>query len=244
MNADPVALLVSTAGSVANSPQVSVGRGQRLRDNVFPALLFTVATTVRGVSLLTSLQSSPSEPGVGAWSSFVLDLAHQSLSCLFLALISLLFLTRGTPQSGRARPLQFLIALLGTTVMTVALLQPATLQDWKVLLAADLLLTLGLGFTIYAALSLRRCFSIAPEARGLVVTGAYRLVRHPMYLGEFVASLGAILPVLGPFTLLIFVLFCVLQSGRAAMEERTLQAAFPEYEAYRLRTPAVLPWPR
>jgi protein-S-isoprenylcysteine O-methyltransferase Ste14 len=123
-------------------------------------------------------------------------------------------------------------------------MQPATSQDWRVLALADLLLAVGLAFAIYAAATLRHCFGLAPEARGLVTAGAYRLVRHPMYLGEFVAYLGVLLPVLGPLTLLIFALFCSFQACRAALEERTLAEAFPEYAAYRRRTPAVLPWPR
>jgi protein-S-isoprenylcysteine O-methyltransferase Ste14 len=106
------------------------------------------------------------------------------------------------------------------------------------------MLIVGLAFTIYAAATLRRCFGIAPEARGLVTSGAYRLVRHPLYLGEFVAFLGALLPVFAPLPILIFILFCALQACRARLEEQVLAAAFPEYAGYRLRTPPFFPWPR
>jgi protein-S-isoprenylcysteine O-methyltransferase Ste14 len=77
-----------------------------------------------------------------------------------------------------------------------------------------------------------------------VTSGAYRLVRHPVYLGEFVAFIGLLLPVLAPLTLLIFSAFCLLQAVRARLEEQVLAATFPDYAAYRRRTPAVLPWPR
>lgn len=102
----------------------------------------------------------------------------------------------------------------------------------------------GLAFSVYAFTALRACFGIAPEARGLVTTGAYQWVRHPAYLGEFVTFLGALLPVLAPLTALIFGLFCVLQARRAVLEEEVLSAAFPEYAAYRQRTPALVPSPR
>jgi protein-S-isoprenylcysteine O-methyltransferase Ste14 len=136
------------------------------------------------------------------------------------------------------------IALGGTFIMNFALIQPITIRDWWVLAIANLALVCGLAFTMYAALSLRRCFGLAPEARGLVTAGAYRLVRHPLYLGEFVALFGALLPVLAPLTALSFALFCALQIKRARMEEDVLAAAFPEYADYRRCTPAMFPWPR
>jgi protein-S-isoprenylcysteine O-methyltransferase Ste14 len=222
-------------------PSVQIRR--RLFNNLLPALLFGATAAARGLGLLISAQR-PVDPEFQVWLSHLLNLAHQSLSLLFLTLITLLFLTRDSPRGGRAGLPQMTVALLGTFIMNVAILQPATTQDWRVLALADLLLTVGLAFTLWAAASLKRCFGIAPEARGLVATGAYRLVRHPMYLGEFVAFLGLLLPVLGPFTLMIFVVFCLIQASRAALEERALGAAFPEYADYRGRTPAVLPWPR
>jgi protein-S-isoprenylcysteine O-methyltransferase Ste14 len=63
-------------------------------------------------------------------------------------------------------------------------------------------------------------------------------------LGEFVAMFGAVLPLLAPLTVLIFALFSLLQATRMILEERVLATTFPEYAAYRLRTPAMLPWPR
>jgi protein-S-isoprenylcysteine O-methyltransferase Ste14 len=77
-----------------------------------------------------------------------------------------------------------------------------------------------------------------------VTDGAYRVVRHPVYLGEFVTMSGALLPVLAPLTALIFVGFCLLQGWRALLEEDVLSSTFPEYTAYRERTPALVPWPR
>jgi hypothetical protein len=106
------------------------------------------------------------------------------------------------------------------------------------------LLVGGLAFSIYAAASLGRSFALAAEARELVTSGAYRLVRHPIYLGELVAATGALLPVLAPPTTLIFAVFCLIQIARAALEERILSAAFSQYGEYRRRTPALVPWPR
>jgi protein-S-isoprenylcysteine O-methyltransferase Ste14 len=218
--------------------------GRLLADHLAPALLFITAAFFRCINLLTHLRQGPAEPSFQTWLVHLLQAAHHAVAFLFLALIATLFLVRRAPRGGRARPLQMAIALAGTFVMYIATIQPATTQDWRVLAAADLFLVLGLAFTIYAAASLRYCFGLAPEARGLVTTGAYRLVRHPLYLGEFVAMLGVLLPVLAPSTLLVYALFCLLQATRALLEERVLSATFQDYASYRRCTPALLPWPR
>jgi protein-S-isoprenylcysteine O-methyltransferase Ste14 len=209
-----------------------------------PAILFAIAAIVRLHGFVISNHDEPAEPGALERLVAGLDLANHVLSFLFLSLIAVLFLVRRTRQGNRASPRRMAIALGGTFIMNFALIQPVTSRDLTVLALADLALVAGLTFTIYAALSLRRCFGLAPEARGLVTTGAYRLVRHPLYLGEFVAFFGALLPVLAPLPVAIFVLFCVLQATRARLEEQVLSETFAEYAAYRRSTPALLPWPR
>ena len=221
-----------------------LGLGSFLADNLLPALLFSWAALLRGTGFLTALGRGVPEAGLDGWLDHGFGLAHQALSCAFFGLIAGLFLLRRSRRGARARPLAMVVALGGTLIMNAALIQPVTLDDWRLLMVADLLMAAGLGFSIYAAASLQRCFGMAPEARGLVTGGAYRLVRHPLYLGEFVAFLGALLPVLSPFTLLIYLTFCGLQARRVALEERVLAETFPEYGEYRRRTPALVPWPR
>lgn len=63
-----------------------------------------------------------------------------------------------------------------------------------------------------------------------------------MYLGEFVATIGLLLPILSPWSLAIFVAWVVLQLIRVVREELALAAAFPhEYAAYRKTTWRVFP---
>jgi protein-S-isoprenylcysteine O-methyltransferase Ste14 len=218
--------------------------GRLLCDRLLPALFFGAAAAFKCLGALVHAQRRPTESDVHSWVVYGLDLSHQVLSVLFLGLIATLFLVRNTPRSSRAAPLPLGVALLGSFVMNATLFQPSTSRDLYVLALADLLMIIGGAFTIYSLASLRYCFGIAPEARGLVTTGAYRLVRHPMYLGEFVACLGVLLPVLAPLSAVIFGIFSGLQLSRAALEERVLAATFPEYAEYRNRTPALLPWPR
>jgi protein-S-isoprenylcysteine O-methyltransferase Ste14 len=181
---------------------------------------------------------------LGRGSIDVLDIGRSVLALLFCGLIAALFRIHHTPRNARARPFPVAIALTGTLVMSGLGLQPPTVRDWPVLALADSLLISGLAWSIHAAASLGRCFGLVAEACGLVTSGAYGIVRHPLYLGEFVAACGLVLPVLTPWSALVFGIFCWCQVARAVLEERVLSRVFAEYADYRRRTPAVLPWPR
>lgn len=234
---------VAASGPIRR-PRSLLSLTRPLFDRILPALVFGLLAAGRCVGLLLRAQRGPADSGSQAGLIYLLDLAHYALAFLFLALLATLFLIRRSPLGARAGVLPMAVALLGTFVINTAFVQPRTTEDWRVLALADLLLVAGLAFTIYALAFLRHCFGLAAEARGLVTAGPYRLVRHPVYLGEFVAFLGALLPVLSPLTTAIFAVFCLLQAWRASLEERVLAATFAAYADYRRRTPAVLPWPR
>lgn len=51
----------------------------------------------------------------------------------------------------------------------------------------------GLVLNLWAMACLGSAFGIAPAERGLVLTGPYRLVRHPMYSGELLSLFGVLL---------------------------------------------------
>jgi len=80
------------------------------------------------------------------------------------------------------------------------------------------------------------------DAAPLVVSGAYRLVRHPIYSGIVLAAFGwgtatASPPAIGA-TVLLFLLF----DGKSRREEAWLIAARPEYLDFRSRTKRFIPW--
>ena len=91
--------------------------------------------------------------------------------------------------------------------------------------------TAGLLVIIGGKLSLGRSFGLVPANRGVVSTGLYRLVRHPIYAGYLVTHAAFVIanPRLWNVALLVTTDFALLL--RAIQEERTLQAD-PAYGKY------------
>jgi protein-S-isoprenylcysteine O-methyltransferase Ste14 len=79
------------------------------------------------------------------------------------------------------------------------------------------------------------------EARRLVTSGPYRLVRHPLYLAEELAVVGIFVQSLSLWTALILAVQIAFQLRRMHNEEAILAESFPEYAAYRQRTARLLP---
>lgn len=106
-------------------------------------------------------------------------------------------------------------------------------------------ITVG-GFTATRGVwDLRASFSVFPRpvaGAPLIESGAYRLIRHPIYSGLVLGAIGwglvtGSLVALGTSGLL-FMLF----AGKSWREEVWLLAEHPEYDAYRRRTKRLIPW--
>jgi protein-S-isoprenylcysteine O-methyltransferase Ste14 len=92
----------------------------------------------------------------------------------------------------------------------------------------------GLVVVIAGKLALGRSFGVLPAHRGLVSSGIYGMLRHPIYAGYLVSHVGflAAHPSLRNLVLLVVSDFCLIL--RTGYEERTLQTD-PAYVAYMAR---------
>jgi len=93
------------------------------------------------------------------------------------------------------------------------------------------LVTLAAGLSLVSLLAMGRLFGIRPALRGLVTSGPYRLVRHPMYLSYVLADIGYNLQEWNSVTLLLVLLGWASLVYRIQAEERLLSqhAEWPAY---------------
>ena len=87
-----------------------------------------------------------------------------------------------------------------------------------------LLSAVGLIVVIAGKVSLGRSFGLMPANRGVVSSGLYRLVRHPIYMGYLITHVGflAANPTLWNVVMLVGADIALML--RAVCEERTLAA--------------------
>jgi protein-S-isoprenylcysteine O-methyltransferase Ste14 len=121
---------------------------------------------------------------------------------------------------------------------TPAMLVPTRVAGWALMAA-------GAALSLAAMLKIGRNLTPVPypkDGARLAETGAYRLVRHPMYCGLIVASLGWGLLVHGWLTIGYAVLLFAFFDVKSRREEQWLLATFPGYEAYRKRVRKLIPF--
>jgi protein-S-isoprenylcysteine O-methyltransferase Ste14 len=106
---------------------------------------------------------------------------------------------------------------------------------------SDVLVVCGMAWAVWSLRFLGRNVSVLAQARDVVDQGPYRWVRHPLYVGEIVSSLGVAVAANSYAAVMLWVVLCGLQVYRAQREEQVLLRALPAYRKYRSRTAALLP---
>ncbi|MBJ9594344.1 MULTISPECIES: methyltransferase family protein [Burkholderia] len=91
---------------------------------------------------------------------------------------------------------------------------------------------IGIAWQLFAKLSLGRSFGLLPANRGVVSTGAYRFMRHPIYTGYLLSEIGFLLANFSTRNLVTIGVWMLLQIGRISMEERVLSED-ADYRAYK-----------
>ncbi len=159
----------------------------------------------------------------------------RSAYCVLLIFQVAAFATQPPPRARDGRAGVWAVTVLATFGMVVAPSLPPVRHLWTVgtiqTQVQAVLGVLGMAIALPAMASLRRSFSLTPQARHLTESGPYRIIRHPLYLGETLNVVGIMLGV-GSVTVLVAALVVVAgEVTRATLEERLLRQAFPDYEA-------------
>ncbi len=171
----------------------------------------------------------------------VLRLAGSVLVIAFYGVVIWCYLRRG-PALATSGSVTAHAAALAATWMPFALpLLRGTPSGRPGQVASDALLVVGLAWSVWALRALGRNVSVLAQARELASTGPYRWVRHPLYTGELVSSLGIVIAMNSVAAAACWVALCALQVYRAMREEQVLAETLPAYRAYRERTSALVP---
>jgi protein-S-isoprenylcysteine O-methyltransferase Ste14 len=152
-------------------------------------------------------------------------------------------------ESGDRAPLVANLAAFGAYFPSLLAWAGSTAGSTALLLAAvgSLLAVAGGALVFGSRTELGPAWSLVPradQATGLVTTGPYRLVRHPIYLGFALLTTGAALA-FGSWPALVIVVAGIVPTfaWRARAEEKLLIRTFGErYAAYRQRTSMIIPY--
>jgi protein-S-isoprenylcysteine O-methyltransferase Ste14 len=155
------------------------------------------------------------------------------------------------PRQGRGDRVPALANLTAFGLFLPSLLAfPGTPEGCGALLLAVtgcLLAVAGAAVVVRSRMELGPAWSFVPmadEATGLVTTGPYRLVRHPIHLGLSMLAMGEALAFASWLAALVVLAGVVPTfAWRAAAEEKLLTGTFGErYSRYRKQTKMIIPY--
>lgn len=211
-----------------------------LTTRIVPSAFFLLVVLMRLVELYTFIVSDHAAGNASAL-RFAADLVSRVSTICFVGLMSVLFFIRLEPIRKAKGILPRVSAIAGTLLVAVVTFFPRAQLSTTQTVLASLLSLVGTAVSVFVLAYLGRSFSLMAEARRLVTTGPYRVVRHPLYIFEAMASLGVLLHFLSLYTVAIFVVFGLIQFQRMKNEEAVLEMAFPEYQEYKLKTARLIP---
>jgi len=198
--------------------------------------LFAVAAAVTAVHAAGKLDHALVHASMRAWLLALYSVLRTAVALAF----AVFTVGRAAPRRPARRPLAFAACALAMAAV-LAFADPRANTSPLLLLTGEIITVLFYGWLLVSVLHLGRCFGVLPEARGLVMSGPYRLVRHPVYLGELGACLGLAIAAPSARNAGTLAILLGAQIVRIRLEERALEEAFPEYSGYARHTPRLVP---
>jgi len=112
-------------------------------------------------------------------------------------------------------------------------------------LVGTALIFAGLALVARARIDMGTVWTPLPKPRDnarLVETGAFAIVRHPIYVGLIVAAFGWGVTRASAVAIALTVLLAGFSYLKAVREEAWLETRYPGYAGYMARTPRFIPW--
>lgn len=145
------------------------------------------------------------------------------------AIMAVMCFARFVPRSATVN-LGTLIAS-GAMLLLPCFMRPMNPSTGAMLTTGLLLELFGVILTQVARIYMGRSFGILPANRGVVSNGPFRYVRHPIYLGWLILSIGYTMSYSSSRNVLLIVVALPFMVWRIDQEETHLSAD-PEYRGY------------
>ena len=174
-------------------------------------------------------------------SIYMLNIAMRLSMLAYLVILAATVASRTRPLHRACGAEPRITALLGSFLITAVVLFPRQELSAGLGCVSTLLVLVGDLIATIVLIQLRGSFSIMAEARQLATTGAYRIIRHPLYLAEEVATIGGVIQFLSIWTGMLLFVQIACQFRRMSNEEAVLMDFFPEYTNYKGTTARIIP---
>jgi protein-S-isoprenylcysteine O-methyltransferase Ste14 len=148
-------------------------------------------------------------------------------------MMGVLSLVRVPPRSAMVNA----SSILSTAAMMLApaLMRPGIPATGLLKDGAIVVELIGIAFTQIARIYLGRRFGLLPANRGIVSGGPFRWMRHPIYSGWVILTIGFLMAYPDLYNIAMFVLSLPFLVWRMSLEEEHLTQD-PEYRAYLTKT--------